>query len=361
MLLYQEALVLGRQIHAPVNRELEFTPVGHGLFQNLDTFRIRETNERVLQHTLQASDQLLIKHIIQELHVVHAILQRPTYAIFDELLGQLHIIRNIVERDLRLNHPELRQMTRRIGILGTERRTERIDLSQGRRRQLALQLSGNRQAGLLPEEIIVIQNRTLLILLQIIQVQRRHLEHLSGTLAIGSRNDWCMEIEETPIVEELMYRVRHVMTDTEHGAKGIRTGTQMSDLAQELHRMPFLLQRIHRGIGRTIHLNLGGLNLHALPFSLRTRQDSVYAHARARGNRLQELIAKLIHVYDNLYVMNGRSIVQRDKTYLLAATTRTHPSPHVHGRSKSVTLQYIYDFCPSNQFHVIVLYTINII
>ena len=126
-------------------------------------------------------------------------------------------------------------MARRIRVLRTECRSKRINLSQSRSRQLALQLSGNRQAGLLAKEVIIIDDRTILVFLQVVEVHRRYLEHLSGTLAIRCRNDRRMEIEESTIMEELMDCVSHIMTDTEYRAKRIRTRTQVSDLAQEFH------------------------------------------------------------------------------------------------------------------------------
>ena len=202
----------------------------YGLFQDLDTLGIGQADERILQYALQTADQLLVEHVVQELDVILAIVQSPLYAILDELLCQLHVVENIIEGHFRFNHPELGQVARCIGVFGTESRSERIDLSQSCSSQLTLQLSGNRQAGLFAEEIVIIDDRTLLILLQIIQIQGGHLEHLSGTLTVRSCNDRRMEIEEALVMEEFMDRVCHVVTDAEYRSKRIGTRTQVGNL-----------------------------------------------------------------------------------------------------------------------------------
>ena len=51
-----------------------------------------------------------------------------------------------------------------------------------------------------------------------------------------------------------MDRHGHVMTDTEDGAEGVRTRTEMCYRAQELHTQSFLLQRIFLGVGRSVYL-----------------------------------------------------------------------------------------------------------
>ena len=98
-----------------------------------------------------------------------------------------------------------------------------------------------REIEVLGEKIIFIRDRTSLVFLQVIQVHRSHLEHLSGTFTIGSRNDRRMEIEESPVMEKLVDSNCHVMTNTEHRTKSIGTRTQMGNLAQEFHRVAFLL------------------------------------------------------------------------------------------------------------------------
>ena len=114
---------------------------GNGLFQYPDTFRIGQANETLFQNTLQTLHQALIKHIIQELHIIGTVIQGPLHTEFDEFFRQIHVIGNIIERNFRLNHPELRQVTGSIGVFRAERGSKRIDSTQRRSRKLAFQLA----------------------------------------------------------------------------------------------------------------------------------------------------------------------------------------------------------------------------
>jgi len=233
--------VFGSQVHAPVNREFELMSFRNSFFKNLDTICIRQTYEIIFQYTLQTFNQAFVEHIVQELHIIRTVIQRPFHTIFDELFCQVHVVCNVVESHFRLNHPELCQVAGSVGVFGTERRTECVDSAQSSSCQLTFQLTGNSQTCLLTEEIIFIRDRTSLVFLQVIQVHGSHLEHLSGTFTIGSRNDRRMEIEEALFMEELVNSNRHVVTDAEHSTECIGTRTQVSNLAQEFHRVAFLL------------------------------------------------------------------------------------------------------------------------
>ena len=242
--------------------------ISNSLFQDLDSFRIRQTDEIVFQHSLQTFDQTFIEHIVQKFDIVHAVVQSPLYTILDELFRQLHIVQDIIESHFRFDHPELGQVTRSIGVFRTESRAECINLSQSRSGQFTFQLSGNSQARLFAKEIIFINDRSVFILLQIVQVHGCHLEHLACTFTVRSCNQRCMEIEEPSVMEKFMNGISHVMTNTEHCTECIRTWTEMSDLTQEFHRMTFLLQRISIRIGRTVNFYFSSLDLHILAFAL---------------------------------------------------------------------------------------------
>ena len=74
---------------------------GNSLFQYLDTFRIGQAHEVFFQDTLQTFNQSLIKHVIEELHIVGTVVQSPLHTILDEVFRQVHIVRNIIERHFR--------------------------------------------------------------------------------------------------------------------------------------------------------------------------------------------------------------------------------------------------------------------
>ncbi len=354
MVFHQIALMFGSQVNSPVHREFKLMPFGNSLFQYLDTFRIRQAHEAFFQDTLQTFNQALIKHVIEELHIVGTVVQSPLYTIFDEIFRQVHIVRNIIERHFRLNHPELCQVAGSIGILGTERRTECIDGSQCSSGKFAFQLSGNSQAGLLSEEVIIVNNGTVLIFLQVVKVLRSHLEHLACAFAVGSRDNRSMKIEESSVMEELVDGNRHIMTNTEHSPERIGTGTQMGYLTEELHGMTFLLQRI-RVIASSQHFDFAGLHFGLLTGTDRFRQHTVYAQTSTGSNLFQHLLIEVTQVYYNLHIIYCRTVIQRDKVYLLTTSAGTNPALHVDHSAKIFTLQQVNNLCSTNLFHKTVI------
>ena len=65
----------------------------------------------------------------------------------EECLGQILIVVQVAEGHLRLDHVELRQMARRVRILGAERGAEGVDVGEGERENLGFQLPADRQVG----------------------------------------------------------------------------------------------------------------------------------------------------------------------------------------------------------------------
>ena len=141
MFFHQVTFVFRSQVSPPVYREFEGMSFGYGFFQNLNTFRIRQADKVMFQDKLQTFDQLFIKHIVQELDIIHTVIQSPLYTIFDKVFRQLHIFSNLIESNFRFDHPELGQVARCIGVFGTECRSERINSSQRHGSQFTFQLA----------------------------------------------------------------------------------------------------------------------------------------------------------------------------------------------------------------------------
>ena len=96
--------MLRSKVCAPINREFKFLAT---LLQNLYTLGVWQTNEIIVNHEFEAIDKTLVEMIVEELYIILAMLKSVVDAIFDELLGQIHVVVDIIERHLRLNHPEL--------------------------------------------------------------------------------------------------------------------------------------------------------------------------------------------------------------------------------------------------------------
>ena len=185
MFLYQETLMFALQIGAPIDRIFEFMT---RLFQNFYTLGVRQPYKIVIHDELQPVDQFLVVHLAQKFEIVLTVIERIANQIFEEILRQIHVLSDFVERDFRLYHPKLGQVARRIRILGAERRAERINRAQRHRTQFTFELSRYSEAGRFAEEILAIIHRSVLGLRYLVQVESRYLKHSSCTFAVATRN-----------------------------------------------------------------------------------------------------------------------------------------------------------------------------
>ena len=340
MLLHQVALVLRLQVASPVARELKLAARS---FQNLDALGVVEPLEIVVQHEFQPFDQLLVPHLAHEFQILAAVLQRIADQVFEELLGQLHVVLQLVEGHLRLDHPELREVARRVGILGTERGAEGVDAPQRQRAQLAFELSRYGQVAGFAEKILRIVDPPVLGAGRIVQIERRHLEHGARTLAVGGRDERRVPVVEAAVVEELVDGEGHGVTDAQHRAERIGTRTQVGDVAQEFERMALFLQRIGRRVGRAVNLDRRGLHLDALALAGRLHEPAVDTDAGARGDLTHRLVVELRQLDDHLNARHARTVVQGDEGDVLVAALGTHPPLDGHIAIDRIRLDQFYD------------------
>ena len=159
-------------------------------------------------------------------------------------------------------------MTGRIGVLSAEGRAKGIDRPERHSGHLSLELARDGERGRTSEEVFLIVYRSVLGTGEVLQVQRRDLEHLPSPLGITGGDERRMDVEEATLVEEAMDGHSHVVAHTVDRPEGIGTRTQVRNLAEELEAMPLLLQRVGRGVGCTEHLDALGLELDRLPLPL---------------------------------------------------------------------------------------------
>lgn len=141
-------LVLGREVDAPLHGQLEFRVSGGDLlFQNLDGLGVRDAGEagRVrrgdrLEPLARSRGGDGSKHfpllgpsrvVFQEVQLRGARGQSLAHAEDDKVLGAPHVVAEVGERELRLDHPELRQMAARVAVLGAEGGPEGVDRGEG--------------------------------------------------------------------------------------------------------------------------------------------------------------------------------------------------------------------------------------
>ena len=134
-LLGQVTLMLGLQVAAPAYFVIKVVVV---LLQNLDGLGIGHMAELGVQDTVESLQQTLVYKLVEEVHLFRSILQYVIDNVFQHGFSHFHVILQIREGHLRLDHPELCRMAGGIGILGAEGRSEGIDVTEGHGVSLAV-------------------------------------------------------------------------------------------------------------------------------------------------------------------------------------------------------------------------------
>ena len=228
MLLHQIAFMLALEVGAPVDREFEFLS---GSLENLHTFSISETYEIVVKHKFETVDKFFVEVLCKEFDIVAAVVESISDAVFHEFLCQIHILGYVAEGNFRLHHPEFAQVAGRVGILGTESRTESIDRTESGGAELTLKLTGNGKRSGLAEEILRIVDSAVLVLGKILKGQGSHLEHSACAFTVARSDEGSIEIEETFLLEKLMNRKSKSASYSQNGTESCRTGAQMCFLS----------------------------------------------------------------------------------------------------------------------------------
>ena len=247
-----------------------------------DRVGVVHARELRLDQRLQPRDAILVDELLEERHVVGALLQEVAIDRLQEILGELRVVVDVRERDLRLDHPELAEMPPRVRVLGAERRAERVDLAERHAIGLDVELARHGEPRFLAEEVLVEVDLAVGRAGQVVEIERRYAEHLAGALGIGRRDDRRVDPEEAARIEEPMHGHRERVTHARGGADDVGAHAEMRDLAQVLHRVAL---RLHRIMIRILDPadNLDGIRAHLerLPLALRRDQLADDAHRAA--------------------------------------------------------------------------------
>lgn len=135
-----------------------------------------------------------------------------------------------------------------------------------------------------------------------------------------------MEIIEALFVEILVDGIRHGVADAQHGTEGIGSRTQVGDFAQELQRVPLLLEGIGFGVGRAVHLDLRGLHLDPLPRPERLHEPS---STRMQAPVVMGLSSSSPNFERStttcMFATHDPSFRAMNATFLFPRLVRTHP------------------------------------
>ncbi len=143
--------MLGLKLGAPLRLIFEFLA---GFLQDLDRFGIGHAAEVRTFHMAEALKEAPVDEAVEEFQLFRGIFKHVADDVLQHIFRQVHVVLQIRKCDLRLNHPELRRMARRVGILRAESGTEGIDVAESLGESLAVQLAGYGQVRGLAKEIL---------------------------------------------------------------------------------------------------------------------------------------------------------------------------------------------------------------
>ena len=198
----EDGLLVAAQIVAPVYRVA-------GLADGLDGLGVGDARKRLL-HALQRLE-VPLEHGLQLGLVLR---QHRLDDLDDEVLRQVHVAVEVHVRDLRLDHPELRQVPARLALLRPKGRAEDVRLSDRHRRGFAIELARLRQIGLS-------------------QIEVGHLEQRRSSFAGGGSEDGRVHQREPAGVEVVADRLDDRMADGEDRPLPRRAEPEMALLLQE--------------------------------------------------------------------------------------------------------------------------------
>ena len=225
-------------------------------------------------------DRLLVDPLGEERHVVGTLFEHLLEDGLQEVLREIGVRGEIRERDLRLDHPEFREVSAGVRILGAKRRPERVDLRQREAVALDVQLARYRQVRLLAEEVLFEVDRRCPRARRIQRIERADAKQLAGAFAIARRDDRRVDPDEAVAVKVTVHRLGDRVAQARDGAERVRARSQMRDGAQVLEGVALLCDRIRlRIVDRADERDARRLNFAILILALRC-DDGAFDFAR---------------------------------------------------------------------------------
>ena len=321
-LLGKIPLVLGLQIAAPIDLVVKAVVV---LFEKLDGFGIRHAAKIGGHDVVQTLQQALVDKLVEKRHLLGRVFQNIRDDELDHILGQGHVVGEVSERDLRLDHPELGRVACGVGVFGAERGAEGVDIAEGHGVGLAVELAGDGQVRGLGEKVPGVVNLAVGCARRVVDIQRCDLEHFARALAVGARDERRVDVDKVALLEELVDGVGGKAAHAEHGLEHVGARTQMRHRAQILHRVPLGLDG-EIGCGRALNEDFTCLNLKRLlglrRFDKRARDDQGRADVEFGDfSKIGEFCA-----VDDLYLREKRAVGEVDEAEILRRAQVANPA-----------------------------------
>ena len=123
VVFHEVTFMFALEVGSPVNGEFEFVA---RFFKELDAFGVCEANEFLFHHMTETVNEFGVVHLGEEFKIVHAVGECIVDAVFDEVLGEVHVVGDVIECHFGLDHPELRKVAGSVGVFGAESRAEGV-------------------------------------------------------------------------------------------------------------------------------------------------------------------------------------------------------------------------------------------
>ena len=331
--LAQIPLVLGLQGDAPLHGEFERTA---GSLQDLDGLRVLHSREARVDQALEPGDRLLVDPIGEERHVVGALVEDRAEAVLEQVLGEVGVVRDVGERDLRLDHPELGEMPAGVRVLGPEGGPERVDVRERQAVRLDVELARHGEEGRPAEEVLGEIDRSLWCAGEVGQVERRDPEHLSGALGIAGGHDGRVHPVEAALMKVAMDGHGEAMPDPGNRAEGVGPHPQVRHLPEIFERVPLRRDRVALRVVHPANDDDGlGEQLDRLPLALRGC-ESAGGGDGAAGGQTQDLVlvvAKGGRGHHLQGIEAGPIMKMQEGKPGLRIATRTDPTLYRHARA----------------------------
>ena len=134
------------------------------------------------------------------------------------------------------------------------------------------------------------------------------------------------EVEWEYAVKKGMNGKNHGMPYPENGAEGSRSRAEVGHFAQKFEAMPFGLDRIFVGIGKSDEFDLLRFQFDGLTRTCRCREHPGNADGCTGIDIFEKLLSKRFHLGNHLQVVDGGAIVEGDKIDILASAAGTYPA-----------------------------------
>ena len=325
-LLSQVALMLCLQVCSPGNLVLELVVV---FLQELHCLCVGHLCELGGHHIVEPVQESLVHKGVKEVHLLRRVLQHIVNDIFQHGLRQIHVVIKVRKSHLRLDHPELRRMPCSVGVLCPECGAEGIDIPESLGKGLAVELAADCQVRLLVKEVLGIVHRAVFLPGHIVQVQGGHLEHLSCSLAVASRDQRGVHIHKAPLLKEFVDGVGCQGSHPEHSLEGVRPGAKMGDGPQVFKAVALLLERVVRR-GSALHLHRLRLDLKGLLCLGCGHQGSLHddSSSHVQSGDLREIVhGVMVH---HLQGLKEGPVIYHDEPEGLGVPDAAHPAAHGH-------------------------------